>query len=576
MRWVLPVFFFALDFGFAQQQTLPARSLRPDMLGVALTVFRGQDPEEFPLRILGVLRNSGPGQDIILAKLLTPRLEQTGVMQGMSGSPVYVDGKLIGAIAFAFPFAKEPIAGIRPLAEMLVSAPSVQPRPVASIHLGSPRLFASNAPEESGAGPVAVLTPISFSGLTDRTIQFFAAQWRAIGFALQQGASGNQPSIAAASPLRPGDMISVQLLSGDMAAGADGTVTHIDGTKIYAFGHRFLGGGAVDFPFAKAEVITALPNINTSFKISQSLKPIGSILFDADASISGQIGRFPKLAPILIRYRDASGLREYKIDMVRHTVLSPILLQMALFSTLDHHFRAAGVGTIDIKGSIRYAGLPDMQIEGRYAGDANLPIAASLGAAIPFAFLQQHAAEDLLPDSITFDLTARTARDLWVIESAALSRRSAKPGDAVTIRAQLSTPDGTEKIVEQQFIVPTWLTGGETLTITVSDSFTANLLDFRAFYQPGGPVFRSTADLIQTINTIHPGNALYTRVMRSSAAYQSGSKDFSNLPPSIAAAMQKTSGVYLPTYQSRLFDSETRLPEGVVSGSRTITLEVEK
>lgn len=575
MRRVLPGFIFAVFLGLAQQQTLPVSSLRPDMPGVALTVFRGQDPEEFPLRILGVLHNSGPGQDIILARLLSSRLEQTGVMQGMSGSPVYVEGKLIGAIAFAFPFAKEPIAGIRPIAEMLAATPIASFRPAASIHLGSPHLIANKA-EESAPGPVAVLTPISFSGLTSRTIRFFAAQWRELGFVLQQGASGNQPTTTPTSPLRPGDMLSVQLLSGDMAAGADGTVTHIDGNKIYAFGHRFIGGGAVDFPFAKAEVITTMPNLNTSFKISQSLKPMGSILYDADAAVTGQLGRLPKLAPILIRYRDAAGLREYKIDMVRHTMLSPLLLQMALFSTLDHHFRTAGVGTVEIRGSIRYPGLPDLEIQGIYAGDANLPIAASLGAAIPFAFLQQHAAEDLLPDSISFDLTAKTSHDLWIIDAASLSRRSAKPGDTLTIRAHLSTPDGTEKIIEQPFTLPTWLTGGETLTITISDSFTANILDFRAFYQPGGPVFRSTSDLIQTINTIHPGNAFYTRVMRSSPAFQSGSKDYSSLPPSIASAMQKSTGTYLPTYQSRLFDKETRLPDGVVSGSRTITLEIEK
>jgi len=544
------------------------------MAGVALTVFRGQDPEEFPLRILGVLKNSGPGQDIILARLLTPRLEQTGVMQGMSGSPVYVDGKLIGAIAFAFPFAKEPIAGIRPIAEMLLSAPAALRR-TAAIQMNSPRLVAADA-VESEAGPVAVLTPISFSGMTERTVRYFAAQWRELGFVLQQGASGSQPTAAPNSPLRPGDMISVQLLSGDMAAGADGTVTHIDGEKLYAFGHRFIGGGAVDFPFAKAEVITTMPNLNTSFKISQALKPMGSILFDGDAAVTGQLGRLPKLAPILIRYHDAGGTREYKIDMVRHTMLSPVLLQMALFSALDHHFRSAGVGTIEIDGAIRYAGLPELKIEGRYAGDANLPIAASLGAAIPFAFLQQHAAEDLLPGSITFDLTAKTARDLWVIESASLSRRVAKPGDTVSIWAHLSTPDGVEKVIETPFKVPAWMAGGETLTITIADSFTANLLDFRAFYQPGGPVFRSSADLIQTINLIHPGNAFYVRVMRSSPAFQSGSKDFSSLPPSISAAMQKTTGAYLPTYQSRLFDKETRLAEGVVSGSRTITLEIEK
>ena len=575
MRRILSLFTIAVPLALSQQAILPVAGIRPDMEGVALTVFRGQDPEEFPLRILGVLQSSGPGQNMILARLLTPRLEQTGVMQGMSGSPVYIGGKLIGAIAFAFPFSKEPIAGIRPIEEMLASRPVAPQRRAAAIHLASPQLFDAPAATPQNS-PTAVLTPISFAGLTERTIQHFSAQWRQLGFAMQQGVSGNQPS-APTSPLRPGDMISVQLLRGDISAGADGTVTHLDGNKIYAFGHRFLGGGAIDLPFAKAEVVTPIPNFNMPFKISQSLRPMGAILFDGDAAVSGEIGRVPKLAPVLIRYRDANGPHEYKLEMVRHSLLSPLLVQMALFSTLDHHFRGAGAGTVDIRGSIRFPNLPiPLVIEGRYSGDNNLPIAASLGGAIPLAFFQQHVDDELLPESITFDLTAKSSRDQWVIESAALSRRSAKPGDTVTIRTQLSTAEGTGKTFEHPFTIPSWIPNGETLTLTVTDAFTTNLLDFRSFYQPGGPVFRSPADLIQTLNTLHTSDSFYVRVFRSSPAYQSSGRDLSNLPGSIAAVLQKTPGTYLPIYQSRLFDRETRLPDGVVSGSRTLTLEIEK
>ncbi len=575
MRCLIPAILASLIQLSAQQAILPIGQVKPDMAGVARTVFRGQDPEEFPLRILGVLQNSGPGQNIILARLLTARLEQTGVMQGMSGSPVYIDGKLVGAIAFAFPFAKEPIAGIRPIEEMLQVERSSGSVRAERVHLGSTELVASRSQSETNQ-PSPVLTPISFAGMTERTARHFAVQWRELGFVLQQGASGSQPS-GASSPLRPGDMISVQLIRGDMNSGADGTVTHIAGNQVYAFGHRFLGGGAVEFPFAKAEVITSLPNLNMPFKISQSLKPMGAILFDGDAAVKGELGRVPKLVPILIRYRDAAGLKEYRMEMVRHSLLSPLLLQMALFSTLDSNFRSAGSGTVDLKGEIRFVGqAKPLEIEGRYSGDNNLPAAASLGAAIPFAFFQQHVEETLLPESMTFDLVANIQHEQWVIESASASRRSAKPGDTLTVRTQLSSPNGVEKIVEHQFTVPSWLPGGETLTFTVADSFITNLLDFRSFYQPGGPVFRSTAELIRTLGTLHPANAMYVRVFRSSPAFQSGGRELSNLPPSIATTLQKTPGTYLPLYQSRLFDRETRLADGVVSGSRTFTLEIEK
>ncbi len=558
----------------AQQEILGVDRIQPDMSASARTVFRGQQAEEFPLQILGVLRNSGPGQNIILAKLLTDRLEKTGVMQGMSGSPVYVGGKLIGAIAFAFPFAKEPIAGIRPIEEMLNTGAAPALLKAEAVHLGARTLVQGNA--IGGDGPAQVLTPVSLGGFTARTIETFAGQWKQLGFVLQQGASGNQ-SAPPSTKIQPGDMISVQLIRGDMSAGADGTVTSVAGNQIYAFGHRFLGGGAVEFPFARAEVLTPLPNYNMPFKISQSLGEAGSILFDGDAAVRGQLGHKAKLTPVRIRFRDSSGTRQYNVEIVRHTLLSPLLLQMAIFSTLDHHFRSAGSGTVDLKGTIRFAGAQKpLEIEGRYAGDNNLPIAASLAAAIPFAFFAQHVDESAPAESIEFDLDSRTTREQWVIESASLSKRTAKPGDTLKIRALLSSPDGKEKSVEHSFTVPQWLPGGETLTLTVSDAFTTNLLDFRSFYQPGGPVFRSTDALIEALCSLHPSNAIYIRAMRSSPAYQTAGRETGNLPPSIAAVMQKTPGSYLPTYQSRLVDIETKLAEGVVSGTKTLTLEIEK
>mgnify|MGYP000650111336 CR=1 FL=1 len=374
----------------SQISIFPLREVKPDMAATAKTVFRGQQVEEFPLRILGVLSHSGPGQDMILARLESTRLEQTGVMQGMSGSPVYIEGRLAGAIAFAFSFAKEPIAGIRPIEEMLAAGrPVTKARarteaPNGPIHLGSPAVLGTlRSPAIAEGSPRAVLTPISFGGFSEATLRQFGGAWGQLGFAAQQGGAGNRPADPS-SPLKAGDMISVQLLRGDLSAGADGTVTLVQGNQVFAFGHRFLGGGAVDFPFAKAEVVTPLPNLNTSFKISQALSSIGSILADADAAVVGEIGRVSRMAILKLRYKDANVTQTYQVEMVRHALLSPLLLQMAIFSTLDHHFRSAGIGTVNLKATLGFGpSLPPLRVEGRYAGDANLAIGASLGAAIP-------------------------------------------------------------------------------------------------------------------------------------------------------------------------------------------------
>jgi hypothetical protein len=333
----------------------------------------------------------------------------------------------------------------------------------------------------------------------------------------------------------------------------------------------------VDFPFAKAEVITPLPNWNTSFKISQSLHSLGAIRLDADAAITGELGAQAKLVPLKITYRDATGTSVYRSELVRHNVLTPLLLQMAVYSTLDHHFRSAGTGTVDLTGTIRYAPtLPAMQVSGRYAGDANLPLGASLGAAIPAAFVQLHAVESILPESIEINLLAQPNREQWAVERLSLNRRTAKPGDRIDAQILLATGDGREQRLTHTLTLPEWLTPGETLTVTVTDALSTNLLDYRSLYQPGGPTFQNGAELIQTVNALHPANSLHLRVLRTAPGFLSSHRDLGNLPPSIAASMQRSPGEYLPTYQSRIAAREFLLASGVAGGAKTITLEIEK
>ncbi len=570
------VIFAGAGLILAQTGVIPLSSVRPDDSAVARTVFRGTSAEEFPVQILGILRQSGPGQNLILGRLLTPRLEQTGVMQGMSGSPVYIGGRLAGAIAFAFPFAKEPIAGIRPIEEMLAipANPPELRNPRARLHLASPDLAASLPIAPHQAGMPAVATPISFAGLSAAAVQHFAEAWRTMGFALQQGASGTRPE-QSSGDIGAGDMISVQLMRGDMSVAADGTVTHREGDRILAFGHRFLGAGSIDFPFAKSEVVTSMPNFNTSFKISQSLGPAGAIVQDADAGVVGMLGRRAAMSPLRLVWNENGAQKTYGTEIVRHTVLSPLLVQMAVFSMLDHHGRSAGPGSVDLDAAIRFKGLPDLRVRGRYVGDSGLPILASLGAAIPLAYVSQQEGEALLPESIDVNARYSASREQWTIDSLRLSRRSARPGTPVTIELRLASA-GKSQVLTHDFVLPSWLHAGETLTISVNDSLTANLMDFRSFYQPGGPVFGSHRELIETLNRLHPAGSLYLRAYRSGNAFLSGVQELGSVPHSIGILLSKQPGQYPLGYQSKLLDREFTLTEGTATGSKTVTLEIEK
>ena len=233
----------------------PLRDVRPGLKGIGRTVFHGGQVEEFQVEILGVLENSGPKQSIILAKLSGGPLAQTGVMQGMSGSPVYIDGKLLGAIALGFPFSKEPITGIQPIEQMVgnsTPAPATKQASVKYSQLEKDWVsrFQPELPAPPNAQPElrAISTPISFGGFTDSAIQRFAAALHKFGFEPQSGLGSGAPTTKQyTGSVAPGSMISVQLMSGDLNVSADGTVTYVDGKKIYAFGHRFLSAGSTDF-----------------------------------------------------------------------------------------------------------------------------------------------------------------------------------------------------------------------------------------------------------------------------------------------------------------------------------------
>ena len=300
---IILYFTIAASLAAAPPVFFPLKDLRQGMHATGRTVFAGDRVEDFDVEILGVLANSGPKQSIILARLSGGPLEKTGVMQGMSGSPVYIDGKLVGAVAMAFPFSKEPIAGIRPIEEMVAGQAGGDGKVRAGLPLSGDNLMAQLPKRDVfDSKLIDIATPVSFSGFSAGTLEHFAPQLRSMGLEPRQGVSGGASNAAktASGPLQPGSMISVQLASGDLSIGADGTVTHIDGNKIYAFGHRFLSVGSTELPFARASVITLLANLSSSFKISSSGEWLGAITSDHNTAVAGELGRRPRMVPLSI------------------------------------------------------------------------------------------------------------------------------------------------------------------------------------------------------------------------------------------------------------------------------------
>ncbi len=564
------------------------------MRGTGRTVFNGNKIEDFQVEILGVLDNIGPKESLILARLSGGPLEHTGVMQGMSGSPVYIDGKLVGAVAMAFPFAKDPIAGIRPIEAMLrtssaATPPSPTPGPAApgqraALGLNERDLTRRIPRPEPALGGEArmidIATPVSFGGFSRATLDAFAPQLRALGLEPRQGVTSGgkiEPGMGNPADLKPGAMISVQLMAGDLSVGADGTVTHIDGNRIYAFGHRFLDIGSTALPFARAEVLTLLANTNTSFKISTAKEWMGTIYQDRNTAVAGELGKRPVMVPVSVSLsRAGKPVESYQLQMVNDTLLSPLLLQMAVFSAIDATERTVGAGSIRVTGQIEFQnGTAPLRIDNMYAADNGSPMLASLSAAVPVAFVMQGGFESIQLKKVSLNLQAFDQKKQLTIDGIATSRHDVRAGEKVQLIVSLTGENGADTVRRVAYQVPIGAEPGM-LYFTVADANTANIADFR---QVLTATARTPGQLVSIVNNLHPNTKAYIRVWRADPAFQLEGADLPDPPASVSlilAGSQSSSAGITQTRNSKIAEMEIDIGDMAVTGSKTVQVEVKE
>ncbi|HLK67599.1 MAG TPA: SpoIVB peptidase S55 domain-containing protein [Bryobacteraceae bacterium] len=585
-RFVVPAALALAAALSAQTAFFPLKDIKPGLRGTGRTVFTGNQIDDFNVEILGVLDNVGPKESIILARLSGGPLEHTGVMQGMSGSPVYIDGKLVGAVALAFPFAKDPIAGIRPIEDMVRTAPALASLPQRPLFALSDRDLTHLLPKPAVPAAVGdermvnIATPLSFGGFTRGTLDAFAPQLRALGLEPRQSiSSGTKIEGAMGNPadLKPGSMISLQLMSGDYGVGAEGTVTHIDGSRIYAFGHRFLDVGATALPFARAEVITLMPNVNTSFKLSNAKEWMGTINQDRNAAVAGELGKRAPMVPISVSISRASRpLETYQMQMVNDPLLSPLLVQMAVYSVIDETERTVGASSIRVSGEIEFQNAPlPIRINNMFAADNGSAMQGSLTASIPLAYVMQSGFNSLQLKKVSLNIEAFDQKKQLTIDGISVARRSVKAGEKVRLNVTLTGENGAETSRPLEYQLPIGAEPG-TLYFTVADANTTNLTDFR-------PILTSTPhnpnQLISTVNNLHPNTKAYVRIWRADPAFQLEGTDLPDPPASIAmilAGSQTGVAGITQTRNSKIGEIELDGGDMVISGVKTVQVEIKE
>ena len=600
----------------AQSKTFPVSELKPGMVATGRTVFQGDQLEEFKAHILGVLHNSiGPRRDLILARLEGGPLANTGVIAGMSGSPVYIDGRLVGAVSYSLgEFAKEPLAGITPIEEMIADAtlpdgqrraqvaPALLTLPVTQEGLRDSlrqafswaRPFAESPADVSvigtntvNAGIATLLrpisTPISFSGFDARAIDPLVSAFRDLGFmpvlagAAQlgsQSSTASAPSGSSSAPLRPGDPIGVALMNGDLQVGATGTVTEVDGNRVYAFGHPFYGLGPTQFPMTRAHVITVLPSLSSSMKIASTGDVIGIVQQDRATTIAGTLGPGPSMIPISLTLNSERGTRKnFSIGIVNDQLFTPLLAYVAILNTLTSYERQNGVGTYTLKGAARVKNHSDVAFEDLFTGDQPSTYAAASVVA-PLNVLLRNAFEAVQFEGLNLEIEASETPRSATLERVWIDGTKAKPGSPVDLRILLRTYRGEEVTQSLPVQIPANARGSVSIMVTDAarlSQFEARELQVQPLQTTGVP------QMIRVLNSARKNNRLYVRlVTRDGGAVVKG-EPLAALPSSVLAVMEsdRNGGSFRPL-QSALV-GEWEITAGyAVTGSKTLTLPLEE
>ncbi|MFI5116354.1 MAG: SpoIVB peptidase S55 domain-containing protein [Terriglobales bacterium] len=578
--------------GFAAEkptvQIMPEDQVKAGMHGVAYTVFEGVTPEPMEVEILGVLRNmAGPKSDVILARLHGKKVEYFGVVAGMSGSPVYIDGKLVGAIAYRIgQFSKEPIAGITPAGSMLeIDAMDKSPAPEEARGLAGDRQAAArtsgpglaSSPNQQDPGYANLLkpieTPLVFTGFSENTLRLFSKDFASVGVVPVMGA-GSVSNDKQPEPLVPGSAVSAILVRGDMNIAGTCTVTYLDDTHLLACGHPLLQSGSVNMPMTKATVLATLPSAQNSFKIVNTTEQVGAFMQDRRAGLMGRFDREPHMIPVTLTFNGVSHPKQFHYEVLNNAKVTPAAMMATVFNAIQGMNEYGEDTTYRLRGDINVLGYPKLRVQNMYAPlDGSTPtaygIALSIGEHFSRIFENPYATPKIEGVELNFDLVPdrRSAR----LETARTDITEARPGDEITIETLLRPYRGESILRQIPVKIPTSTPRG-TLRILVSDGDTLDKMR-----RVSGPMSRrlDLGSTIALLNKEHTNSELYVSLLEANPQAMVDDKVMPTLPLSVMNVMDGMRGTQdmIVVGESAVDEASTPV-DYVVTGSQIITLTI--
>ncbi len=541
----------------AAQPTIAVDQIHAGMRGVAYTVFEGVKPESMDVEVLGVLRNvNGPKGDIILVRLHGTKVEYTGVVAGMSGSPVYLDGKLAGALAFRIgEFSKEPIAGVTPIASMLeinaldrspaeeaaATRPSVTSAAGKTAAPGDAVAF-GNSTQDYANYLKPIETPLVFNGFSEDAVRRFAPEFASAGIVPVMGA-GSVSDDKQPEPLEPGSAVSAILVRGDMDIAATCTVTYIDPQRLLACGHPLLQFGAVDLPMNKAQVLATLASPLNAFKIVNTTEEAGVFVQDRHTGIMGVFNKQPEMIPVTLTINGSNGVqkKEFHYEVLNNPRLSPVAIMATVFNALHGVNEYGEEITYRLNGTINVKGFPEVALKNMFAPSENgqpAAMQAALTLGDRFGRIYDNAYNTPAVQSVKLDFDLVRERRWARLESARTDVTEARPGDQVMVETVLAPYRG-ERVVQSIAVrIPTSASKG-TLRILVSDGDTLDRVGRM------NPAFGRKLDLASTIallNKEHTNNRVYVSLLEADPEARVADKVMPTLPISVMNVMEGMRG----------------------------------
>ena len=592
----------------AETARMPLDEVEAGMQGVGVTVFQGAEREEFDVEILGVLQNGiGPKRSLIVSRLVGGPLANTGVIQGMSGSPVYINDRLIGAVSYSLgSFSKDAIAGITPIEEMVATdasaATEARRRPGAGFQLpvtanalatvvrsvfgGSepfarqPRdieAFGLPLPEASRIGtqlrPIA--TPLILSGFSPELNDLWSSASRMGGFVTAVGGtmSAEAQEAVAGQRLQPGDAVGASLISGDLTMAGTGTVTMVENDRVYAFGHPFYNLGPARFPMTRAHVTTLLPSLAISSKVAEIGEVLGTIDQDRPTGIYGTLGPGPALIPVQVTLTEADrSLDEsFRFEVVDDPLFTPLLTYTSLLNTFISWTRSVGPRSYVVSATARIEGQPDLRIEDVYSGNT-ASTAASVDIANPLIALVGNPFEPVQIEAVDVKITSVEEPRTATLERVWLDVDRPKAGDQVPLRVLSRNYRGAELLKTIMIDLPAHATGR--LQLQVSDGASLTQQERQAGFRDEAA--ETLPQLIRNLNDTRRNNRIYVRLFRARAGAIDRGEPMPALPGSVLAVLDgnRSSGGLGRLRNATLGEWEI-LTDHVVSGSRMLTVDVE-